>query len=108
MPQAFICANDNIAIIALKALVSNGFSVPDDVSLIGYDSSVMGKMVTPSIASIDVQYDLQTTACLKKLTEFIRTKSYSVECHRLPITFVEGGSVGRILPAKTDADSTAD
>lgn len=96
IPQAFICANDNIAVIALKALVIIGLSVPDDVSLIGYDSSAIGNMVTPAITSIDVQYEKQTSACMKKLTEFIRTQSYSVECHRLPVTLVARESVGRI------------
>ncbi|MDO5547812.1 MAG: LacI family DNA-binding transcriptional regulator [Eubacteriales bacterium] len=103
MPQAFVCANDNIAIIALKALVTIGLSVPDDVSLIGFDSSVMGKMVNPSITSIDVQCDQQTSACLKKLTEFIRTNSYSIECHRLPVKLVEGESVGYIASKQESA-----
>lgn len=101
LPQAFLCANDNVAIITLKALTTIGLSVPDDVSLIGYDSSVMGKLVTPAITSIDVCCDQQTTACLQKLTEFMRTNTYSVECHRLPVQLVEGESVGFIDTKKS-------
>lgn len=96
LPQAFICTNDNVAIIASKAIQSIGLSVPKDISLMGFDNSGVGKLVMPSITSVDVQCGLQTDACLKKLMEFIRTGSYTVECHRIPVKLVEGDSVGCI------------
>ena len=37
IPQALICANDIVALGAIEALENNGYNVPEDVSVIGFD-----------------------------------------------------------------------
>lgn len=38
MPQAIICANDSMAIIAMKALEEHGMKVPEDIIVAGFDA----------------------------------------------------------------------
>ncbi|WP_062107305.1 LacI family DNA-binding transcriptional regulator [Bacillus niameyensis] len=39
LPEILVCANDNMAIGALKALKENDYKVPDDISVTGFDDS---------------------------------------------------------------------
>lgn len=98
IPQAFLCANDYIAILAAKALYDRGMSIPDDVALVGFDFSGQGRMFIPAITSIDVQYGFQADLALRKLMSFIQTGQYSPERIMLPIKFEPGDSVGWVNP----------
>lgn len=53
LPTAFFCANDSIAVGALRALRYHGISVPDQVSIIGVNDSSVAKYVSPSLSSFD-------------------------------------------------------
>lgn len=93
LPEAFFCANDNLAMIAAKALHNLGVSIPQDVALMGVDNSAIGKMAIPSITSIDVQCALQAQVCVKELIDIIQNGQGQAERIVLPVTFAEGESV---------------
>ena len=54
LPQVFICANDFVALDAIKALKRLGYSVPKDVYLCGLDDSPESKIITPSLTTIHI------------------------------------------------------
>jgi len=54
MPSALFCVNDIIALGCLTALRNRGFSVPGDVSVIGFDDLPMSTMSDPPLASVKV------------------------------------------------------
>jgi LacI family transcriptional regulator len=93
LPDAFVCANDNIGIIVAKALHSLHLHVPKDVALIGFDNSVMGKMAIPSLTSIDVQCAVQSEVSVKVLIDFINGCVPEVQRVSIPVVLVEGDSV---------------
>ncbi|MCL3778312.1 MULTISPECIES: LacI family DNA-binding transcriptional regulator [unclassified Actinomyces] len=45
VPTAIFCGSDHMALGAMEALRSAGLSVPDDVSLVGYDDQLMARLV---------------------------------------------------------------
>ena len=49
---------DVIAIGAMRALADAGRSIPDDVSIIGYDGLKIGSFYTPKLTTISQQVDL--------------------------------------------------
>ncbi|WP_410771719.1 LacI family DNA-binding transcriptional regulator [Fontibacillus sp. BL9] len=51
-PTAVFAAGDNLAVGAMMAVKSHGLSVPDDVSIIGFDDIEMVKFLTPSLTTI--------------------------------------------------------
>ncbi|MDQ0222733.1 LacI family DNA-binding transcriptional regulator [Streptococcus moroccensis] len=54
LPQAFFIANDALAIGALRALHENDIPVPERVSLISFNDTVIAKQVYPPLSSITV------------------------------------------------------
>ncbi len=51
--DAIFCGNDFMAAGAYQFLYDNGYSIPDDISLIGYDNSVISTVVHPRLTTID-------------------------------------------------------
>lgn len=51
-PTAVFCANDDIAVGAMKAVFESGLSVPEDISIIGFDNSNFCNYVTPTLTSV--------------------------------------------------------
>ena len=49
-----LCSNDNMAAGALTAVRERGLSVPDEVSLIGYDGQEISQMVYPKLTTMSV------------------------------------------------------
>lgn len=92
-PEAFLCANDNLALIALKAIGACGLRVPEDIALVGFDNSALGKMVSPSLTTVDVHCAVQAEMCVKRLMQTINTGENGVERIVLPVTLVQGESV---------------
>lgn len=54
LPTAFVADSDAIAAGALQAFSDYGISVPDDVSLIGFDNSTIAELTNPGLTTVDV------------------------------------------------------
>lgn len=64
LPQAIVCANDVMAITISDILVKNGYRVPEDVMISGYDYSVEAQNHNPCITSIRSRFrDIGIKAC---------------------------------------------
>lgn len=53
-PDAFVSDNDVIAIAATRALNRLGYSVPDDISIIGFDGSYLAVLNTPPLTTVQI------------------------------------------------------
>ncbi len=51
-PSAVFCANDLLAIGAIKALQESGLNVPQDISVIGIDDIMLSSLVNPALTTI--------------------------------------------------------
>ena len=52
MPDAFVCANDSMAIFTIAYLETQGYRIPDDVLVTGFDSITEAMDYSPSISSV--------------------------------------------------------
>jgi LacI family transcriptional regulator len=93
LPQAFICANDRVAMVVLKALHSLNKSVPDDIGLIGFDNSELAKMSIPALTTVDVNIGLQADALVRKLIKRIEGDESPLERVVIPLELVMGASL---------------
>ena len=50
--SAVVCANDDTAIGFIKTVVDGGLSVPNDVSVLGFDGAPVGAFMVPSLSTI--------------------------------------------------------
>lgn len=51
-PTAIMCANDSMAIAALGKIIQGGSSVPDDISIIGFDDIAVASQIHPPLTTI--------------------------------------------------------
>jgi LacI family transcriptional regulator len=52
IPDAIFATNDSRAIIIMRALYDSGYSIPDDISVMGFDNVDMAAMVEPPLTTI--------------------------------------------------------
>jgi len=53
-PDAFVAANDMLAIGCIQALRERGLEVPGDVAVTGMDNTEIGSVIAPSLTSVDL------------------------------------------------------
>ena len=53
-PDAIVCANDLIAVAALKELAARGLRVPEDVAVVGMDDSEAAELADPGLTSVNL------------------------------------------------------
>ena len=56
LPDAFICANDTLAIAVCLALEEINYEVPSDTIVVGFDNDYMAEIYSPSITSVDQRF----------------------------------------------------
>ncbi len=54
---AVICINDFVAIGFSKAAEEAGVRIPEDLSLVGFDNTYLADFMSPSLTSVDYDYD---------------------------------------------------
>jgi LacI family transcriptional regulator len=52
MPEAIFCANDAIAASCLEVLVEAGLRVPEDVSVVGFDDTLVARTTVPQLTTV--------------------------------------------------------
>ncbi len=52
LPDAFICANDSMALTVASSLEKLGYKIPNDVMVTGFDNTFSARNSTPSITSV--------------------------------------------------------
>ncbi len=91
LPGVFICANDGLAMQTCVALEANGYKVPDDVLVTGYDHIDDSRIFDPSIASVDQCFTQMGEACGQMWLKLLEGK----ECEEsvvIPCEFVPADS----------------
>ena len=65
--HGIIAADDTLAIAAIKYAQRKHRSIPDDLSIIGYNNSILTSCCTPELTSIDNHLETLTTQLVKTL-----------------------------------------
>ncbi len=95
---AILAANDQMALGAISALNQNNLSVPEDVSVIGYDDYHDSAYYIPPLTSVHLDRDLQCKLAVAKLIKDDEPKASSV----LPTSLIVRKSTGR--PGQTKSN----
>lgn len=93
LPDAFVCANDQMAMVVVLFLEQMGYKVPDDVIVTGFDNLSEGKLCYPSLATVDQSYKGQGAECAKLAIELIHNKKL-IKKRIIPCAAVPGESCG--------------
>lgn len=77
IPDAFFCANDEMAWGCIRALTEAGIKVPDQVSVIGYDDITLSRYYTPALTTIHSPVTELGTASATELFRLTGTENAS-------------------------------
>ncbi|MDO4622245.1 MAG: LacI family DNA-binding transcriptional regulator [Eubacteriales bacterium] len=72
LPDIFICANDFVALDAMRVFKKLGISVPEDVYLCGFDDSPESRIVTPALTTIHIHTQIMGFSAAQLLLSRIK------------------------------------
>lgn len=71
MPKAFVCVNDRNAAIVIKALEYNGYKIPEDIKVIGFDNMELSTKIKPQLSTLDVSRQIIAKKAVRRMHEMI-------------------------------------
>jgi diguanylate cyclase (GGDEF)-like protein len=93
LPDAFICANDGIAMVVCIALSDYGYEVPRDILVTGFDNLEDSQIFDPALASVD-QCFVEMGAAAVNLWKDLAGSPDRVMSKVIDCKFVPGESCG--------------
>jgi LacI family transcriptional regulator len=94
LPDAVVCANDQMAIGAMRELQAAGIRVPDDIAVAGFDDVYLGAMLTPPLTTVRQPMRLLGSRACSLLLERIADPSAARTVQRLPTELIIRQSCG--------------
>ncbi len=91
-PTAIVCANDTMAIGAMKVIQENGFNIPKDISVIGFDDIEVASRVFPPLTTIAAPIKEIANKSVKMLLSLINGNDLEYQHQFLPTNFIIRGS----------------
>jgi LacI family transcriptional regulator len=79
LPTALFACNDMMAIGALRALHEAGLSVPDDISLMGYDNIQLSNYLVPALSTVEQSKAYLGATAVELLIKRIRDPERALE-----------------------------
>jgi LacI family transcriptional regulator len=93
---ALFTFNEATALGAIKAIQNAGLSVPGDISVVGYNDTVLASYMQPPITGIHIYMDEMARAAVGVLTKLVNEKPNLPFTMLLPTTLKERGSVKQL------------
>ncbi|WP_121254431.1 LacI family DNA-binding transcriptional regulator [Nocardioides ferulae] len=97
-PTAVLCFSDVFADAVVRAAAELGLSVPDDISVVGYDDTPLAATSTPSLTTVSQDVAAKAEAAVQALTEVLAARRDKrpdpVEHATLPTRLVVRESTG--------------
>lgn len=74
VPTAFFCGSDNLAVGAYKAIYEKGLTIPNDISIVGFNDLPGSKYMVPSLTSIRIYTEYLGEASVELLKESMKNE----------------------------------
>lgn len=74
-PTAYVCGNDRSAIGAIKALKQLGYSVPGQVSVVGFDDMELSQYFQPALTTVRTPIEQQAQTAVAMMVDILEGKS---------------------------------
>lgn len=104
IPQnsCFICASDRIALGAERFLEGQGYRIPEDVGIIGFDGVFLDRVASPRLTTVKQSVERMGEICAKRLLDLIdHRKTKESYYHRADL--VIGGTTRQTLRKESEA-----
>ncbi len=101
MPEAILCANDYMAISVCKDLIARGLSIPEDITVCGYDNIWEATVCAPSLSTVSVPYEKMGRRAVELIAEANGGKKIEKNTY-FPVEVVLRESCGCVNPEKKE------
>ena len=95
-PTALFCTADRVAAQLMMLLARQGRSVPQDVSVMGFDDLPLARMTQPQLTTLGQDVAGKARVTVEMLVRHIRDKSAPAERIQQEVWLVERGTVRRV------------
>ena len=92
--SAIFCANDEIALGAMKALQEAGKQIPRDISLVGFDDTALIGHLNPALTTVRINKDVLGVMAVKSLQIRARDPQMPSVSYVLEVELMKRNSVG--------------
>lgn len=92
LPTAFFSSNDDMAISAMEALAEHGISVPEDISIAGFDDVQLAARIHPKLTSVRLPIYEMSKAAVEKVIELCDSQQPTFSTISFPARLVERDS----------------
>ncbi|PHV71200.1 transcriptional regulator [Sporanaerobium hydrogeniformans] len=96
LPTAFVCNCDEVAYILINKLKSEGYSIPEDISVVGFDNYLISTLMDPPLTTVQVNIEEMAKAAVKAILRKIKGKGNGVERRVINNNIIYRGSVKNI------------
>ena len=90
-------ASDLLAALALSRIQGAGLSIPDDISVVGFDGNILSRVASPRLTTIAQDVNVKAEKALDMLFQQIKQQPISVYNVSLEGTFIEGETVKQMI-----------
>ncbi|WP_079910842.1 GntR family transcriptional regulator [Paenibacillus sp. 32352] len=82
-PTAFVCYNDELAVMLLEATRQAGLSVPDEISIVGFDDSPLAVATEVKLTTLTHPKDEMGTLAAEMLMRIVEQGHANAEMHQI-------------------------
>jgi LacI family transcriptional regulator len=100
VPDAIMCANDQMAIGAMRELQAAGIRVPADIAVTGFDDIALGALLTPSLTTVHQPMRRLGERACALLLDRIADPALPPRVERLPTELIVRESCGCTTSAR--------
>lgn len=101
-PKGIVCANDAMAVGAVRALNELGYRVPEDIIVAGFDNGELTRLNTPTLTTVDKnQYEVGRRAVFEALARIEGKEKETIE---VPCKVVYRASCGCNMDSMMDIE----
>jgi LacI family transcriptional regulator len=90
---ALVCATDYYAAQILNDFMDRGVSIPQDLSIVGFDDNIYSRLVRPSITTVHQDVSSKSRLAVEKLVQMVQGEDFGESLVQLPVYIVERESV---------------
>lgn len=105
LPTAVICANDEMALGAIQKFTQQGFDIPNDISIIGFDDIEVASQIMPALTTVAAPVDSIAQHAFSMLKALIDGELPQQQHIALPAQLITRNSCSR--PDKLDSAAAA-
>ncbi len=106
LPTALFVANDAMAIGAMMAAMDRGISIPQDMSIVGFDDIDQASYIRPSLTTVSFDYTAMARASCMLMFDMIEHENSALNINiYMPLLLMDRESTAKVRTASPDIGS---